>query len=457
METMTTPAPFSAFNVSARMGLHGVQVERDAFLNFAAKNLEGGIRRWGALQEQTTLLEQRHPEQNADPYLHPTQMERKPLKKIICTTEGRDIKDVYSQLFSSDSSKISFAELVFKPSFQDQGALGILIKGNFVGKDLSSKDFASFFNNSENKFLYVMAVNETNPDCMIYRKAQNKPIFIFRTEKRSIMDRLIDDLGQNVDMHISNFLESNQENLISLQDIDENSQYAYVRLMSKNPNNGETGLIESEIGRINLTASQFQEQISGLSENLIVASYSPAKNEITCALLTQNGCLPLPVNETQGGLRGIIAVRENFLKNIFSNEGPASFLQNSHCLFGSPAVPKIRLSGTTTSTTTTPPLPIVSLGYDDFEDPVGLDYNSLGDYNTSPSSVSLNPDSPQASFWRRHLSSLIGGGVAVLGVLGASVAGIYCWCTANKEKRARNEAYDGEMFPLRQISVTPSN
>ncbi|MGL5719737.1 MAG: hypothetical protein ACRCYP_02940, partial [Alphaproteobacteria bacterium] len=261
---------------------------------------------------------------------------------------------------------------------------------------------------------------------------------------------------QAVENRVAGLSKMSQKNLNSLRDLDENSQYAYVRLMPKKPNNGETGLIESEIGRINITASQFQEQISGLSEDLFVASYSPVKNETIYALVTPKNCFVFPANETQGGLRGITTVREDFLKNIFSNKNNVSFLQDSYCLFGSPAVPKIRLSATTTSTTT-PPLPIVGLGYDDFGDLVSLDYNNLGDYSTSPSSVSLNPDSPQASFWRRHLSSLIGGGCAALVGLSASVAGIYYLCTVAKKKMRRNQAYDAAMFPLRQISVTSSN
>ncbi|MGL4371991.1 MAG: hypothetical protein ACRCTK_04995 [Alphaproteobacteria bacterium] len=59
------------------------------------------------------------------------------------------------------------------------------------------------------------------------------------------------------------------------------------------------------------------------------------------------------------------------------------------------AAPQPTMSQSTSTTTT--PLPIVSLDYNDFGGLDSLDYNNLGDYSTSPSSVSLNPESPQGS------------------------------------------------------------
>ncbi|MGL4825710.1 MAG: hypothetical protein ACRC4G_05925 [Alphaproteobacteria bacterium] len=432
-------------------------------MNFEEKNLKEGIKRRGALQKQTIFLEQRHSE-NADPYIHPTQIEREPFKSIICTTDGRSITVMHAQLLSSNSSTISFVSLVSEPSFHDQGALGISIRGKFTGKDLSSEDFVSFSNNSEKEFLYVMAADQSNPDCTIYRKKDGRAYFDFRDGHKKI-DNILNDLDQDIEFRLSHALDKSttvsSQDLSTLDkstavfppDLPGDRRYAYACLVPKKPSDGESGLIEAEIGRANLTVHQFQEQTDSLSENLIVSSYLPNVGKAVYALLTpQQGCFPLSANKGQKkkGSDGVMLVRSNFLRQLF--EGRAKLSKGMYSCFGAASQPTTPQSTSTTTpqstSTTTTPLPTVGLGYNDF-----------GDYghNTPPSVVSLNPDSPEAPFWRRHLPSLIGGGCAALVGLSASVAGIYYLCTAAKKKRGRNEEYDKETYPLRQISVTSSN
>ncbi|MGL4371992.1 MAG: hypothetical protein ACRCTK_05000, partial [Alphaproteobacteria bacterium] len=121
----------------------------------------------------------------------------------------------HGQLLSSASSTISFVSLVSEPSFQDQGALGISIRGNFTGKDLSSEDFISFSNSSEKEFLYVMAVNQSNPDCTIYRKKDGRAYFDFRDGHKKI-DNILNDLDQDIDLRLSHALD--ESTTVSSQD-----------------------------------------------------------------------------------------------------------------------------------------------------------------------------------------------------------------------------------------------
>ncbi|MGL5784666.1 MAG: hypothetical protein ACRCYZ_04300 [Alphaproteobacteria bacterium] len=296
--------------------------------------------------------------------------------------------DDFNTVFYAPTTQASFVGLIPRLSFSKEGGIEVA-KGFFAGAGIPAPDFAHFsYHSLNNAFFYSLNVPQGASDCSFYWTAEGNSTHLdyskYMTERQ-----ILDDFKQKIDRRVADWLKLNQKRLPCLQNIDENKQYAYARLVPEKPRDDQTGFIESEIGRANLNMSQLKERTSERSENFIVASYS--KNETTYMLLTPDVCLPLLSNGVQGGICGIISIRESFLKNIFSDKASASFLQNSYCSFGSLDVPEI-------------------------------------------------------SLW------LIGG-VCFVVASGGSVAGYY-FCTANKKKKGRNEAYDREMFPLKQNNAT---